>query len=134
MSIPISHRLADIDITDIHKSSDACKIMVNVKLPCSNTAFCFVSTYAPNKIKGRTEFMSKHTSIPAFQNLSDWIDNFCTNRSQFMVAGDCNTTYMEIDRASQKIDNVSVEVTNMMNSLSLFDTFVYLNSKEIKFS
>ena len=40
----------------------------------------------------------------------------------------------EIDGVSQKIDNVSVEFTNMMNSLSLFDTFVYLNPKEIKFS
>ena len=111
VSILISHRLADLDITDIHKSSDGRKIMVNVKLPCSNTAFCFVSAYAPNKIKDRTEFI---------QNLNDWIDNFCTNRSQFIVAEDFNTTYREIDRASQKIDNVSVEFTNMMNSLSLF--------------
>ena len=125
VSILISQRLADIDITGIHKSSDGRKVMVNVKLPCSNTAFCFVSAYAPNKIKDRFEFI---------QNLSDWIDNFCTNRSQFIVAGDFNTTYREIDRASQKIDNVSVEFTNMMNYLSLFDTFVYLNPKEIQFS
>ena len=114
-----------MEVIDIHKTNDGRKIMTNIKFLPENTVFSLVSVYAPNNEKDKIKFI---------HDCTEWVNKHSTDNSHIIICGDFNTTYRKNDRASGNIDKASTAFTNMMASLSLEDTFVYQNPKEIKYT
>ena len=125
VSIVISSNLQGLDILNIQKGPNGRKVMINMKSLNQNKTYTFVSVYAPNDINARVTFL---------QNCKEWVLNFAPDDGNIILAGDFNTTYRKVDKASGKLDKSRYEFQKLMDNLELLDMFAIQNPHNKVFS
>ena len=125
VSIVISSNLQGLDILNVHKGTNGHRVMINAKSIDQNKTYTFVSVYAPNDINARVTFL---------QDCREWVYNFASNDGNIIIAGDFNTTYRKLDRASGKLDKSGEEFRKFLDNLDLLDMFAIQNSQNKVFS
>ena len=125
VSLVVSSKIKGLEIIEVNKDSVGRKIMITVKVLDQNKILTIVSAYAPNDITARLAFL---------EDCSKWISRLAPDDKNIIIAGDFNTCYRQIDRASGKLDKSGNAFCTFMKSLALQDVFAVQNTQAKSFS
>lgn len=94
----------NVDILNVHKSEDARKLLVNVKI--DDTLITFINVYAPNTEKARIEFFNRLRSFTSTHTILG---------SKVFLCGDFNCSFEKKNDKSQK------RLSEILHKLDLVD-------------
>ena len=124
VSILISHDIGKYNAQELYKSNDGRQILLNLNIDGVQNDFVISSVYAPNDIKGKISFLKE---------VKDLVKKHNKNNPYLVIAGDLNTCYNVIDRASGNIDKSGYYLKELIESNGLVDIYRCMNPDKKSF-
>ena len=124
VSILISHDIGKYNAQEFYKSNDGRQILLHLKIDGVQNDFVISSVYAPNDIKGKINFLKE---------VNDLVKTHNKNNPYLVIAGDLNTCYNVIDRASGSIDKSGYYLKELIESNGLVDIYRCMNPDKKSF-